>query len=192
MGRIISIGRFQKIKGKEGRKWREMDRKAVDFEMAAYEGQKKREAAFRAKYQDIFDSAPDMPFPARIKYFCQVLLDLLPCLKESAFETACMAYDDFFNFYADGIDLTLSDWCRHDPKTEALMDEVVNGYPFLQVEISVENMVGLLHGTLLNIHLIHPEEGPAAKKAFLWELVRLFEICRWMLYVFSDEGASRP
>lgn len=51
-------------------------------------------------------------------------------------------------------------------------------YPFLQIEITRENAWKVLVKTLLKIVSASPEESPAAKKEFLWHLVRLFEVFR--------------
>ena len=76
------------------------------------------------------------------------------------------------------IDRAVSDWCRRDRKTEEIECEVEDEYPFLQNEITRENAGKVLAKTLLKIVSASPEESLAAKKEFLWHLVRLFEVFR--------------
>ena len=127
------------------------------------------EADFKERYMVVLQRAPDLP-AARIKYFCSVLLHL--CAEEG-FETERLAFDDFFIFFVE-IDKAVSDWC----KTEEIECEVEDEYPFLQNEITRENAGKVLAKTLLKIVSASPEESPAAKKEFLWHLVRLFEVFR--------------
>ena len=63
-------------------------------------------------------------------------------------------------------------------KTEEIECEVEDEYPFLQNEITRENAGKVLAKTLLKIVSASPEESLAAKKEFLWHLVRLFEVFR--------------
>lgn len=147
---------------------------------------KKREDDFRKRYKDVFGSAPDMPV-ARIKYFCGVLLNLWPDVEKGDWEARRLAYDDFFSMYTEGVDKSFSDWCNIDQETDEMVNDVQDEYPFLQLEVTKDNMGTLLSETLDKIISIRPEVGDAIKKDFLWELVRLFEICRGILYVFADE-----
>lgn len=147
---------------------------------------RKRDEDFKKRYQEVFANAPAMPM-ARIKYFCGELLKLWPAVEEGGWEARRLAYDDFVSLYMEGVDRTLSDWCRRDQKTEEMTDEVSYEYPFQMLEVTKENMGPLLTETLGKAISICPEEGVTAKKEFLWELTRLFEICRGILYVFSDE-----
>lgn len=160
MHEIIPIGKFPKKK--------DFGRPVSDT--AGYQG---IEADFKERYMDVLQSAPELP-AARIKYFCSVLLHL--CAEEG-FETESLAFDDFFCFYAE-IDKTVSDWCSRDRKTEEAECEVEDEYPFLQIEITRENAWKVLVKTLLKIVSASPEESLAAKKEFLWHLVRLFEVFR--------------
>lgn len=147
---------------------------------------KKREDDFRKRYKDVFGSAPDMPV-ARIKYFCGVLLNLWPDVEKGDWEARRLAYDDFFSMYTEGVDKSFSDWCNIDQKTDEMVNDVQDEYPFLQLEVTKDNIGTLLFETLDKIISIRSEVGDAIKKDFLWELVRLFEICRGILYIFADE-----
>lgn len=149
------------------------------------EEQQKRDDDFKERYRDVYASAPDLP-AARIKYFCVVLQRLWQEMEERGWKDRYSIYDDFCSVYMYGVDRAVSDWCRYDRKTMDLCDEVQSGYPFLQLEITKDNMGLLLTGTLAKIISICPETGIAEKKDFLWEAVRLFEIYRGILYVFSD------
>lgn len=149
------------------------------------EEQQKRDADFKERYRDVYASAPDLP-AARIKYFCVVLQRLWQEMEERGWKDRYSIYDDFCSVYMYGVDRAVSDWCRYDRKTMDLCDEVQSEYPFLQLEITKENMGLLLTETLAQIISICPETGTAEKKDFLWEAVRLFEIYRGILYVFSD------
>lgn len=148
--------------------------------------QKKREDDFRKRYEDVFGSAPDMPV-ARIKYFCGVLLNLWPDVEKGGCKSKGSVFDDFFSIYSEGVDKSFSDWCKIDQKTDKMMDDVQDEYPFLQMEVRKDNMGTLLPETLERLISARPEEGAVAKKEFLWELVKLFEICRGILYIFADE-----
>lgn len=148
--------------------------------------QKKREEDFNRKYKDVFDSAPDMPV-ARIKYFCRVLWKIWQEIERRDWQDRYSIYDDFCSVYMEGVDKAFSDWCKIDHKTDEMADEVQDKYPFLQLEVTKDNMGTLLSETLDKIISICPEVGDAIKKDFLWELVRLFEICRGILYVFADK-----
>ena len=160
MHEIIPIGKFPKKK--------DFGRPVSDT--AGYQG---IEADFKERYMDVLQSAPELP-AARIKYFCSVLLHL--CAEEG-FETESLAFDDFFIFFVE-IDKAVSDWCRRDRKTEEIECEVEDEYPFLQNEITRENAGKVLAKTLLKIVSASQEESLAAKKEFLWHLVRLFEVFR--------------
>lgn len=148
--------------------------------------QQKREDDFKKRYKDVFAGAPDMPV-ARIKYFCGVLLNLWPDVEKGDWEARRLAYDDFFSMYTEGVDKSFSDWCNIDQKTDEMVNDVQDEYPFLQLEVTKDSMGALLSETLDKIISIRPEVGDAIKKDFLWELFRLFEICRGILYVFADE-----
>lgn len=152
--------------------------------------QQKRDDDFRKRYKDVFARAPDMPV-ARIKYFCGVLLKLWPDVEKGDCKSKWSVFDDFFSIYSEGVDRTFSDWCKIDQKTDKMTDEVQVEYPFLQMEVSKDNMDMLLSETLERLISARPEEGSMAKKEFLWELVKLFEICRGILYVFNDEMEAR-
>lgn len=149
--------------------------------------QKKRENAFKKRYKDVFAGAPDMPI-ARIKYFCGVLLNLWSVVEKGDLEKRRLAYNDFFSMYKEGVDKVFSGWCNIDQKIDEMVNDVQDEYPFLQLEVTKDNMGTLLSETLDKIISIRPEVGDAIKKDFLWELVRLFEICRGILYVFADEA----
>lgn len=146
----------------------------------------KRNADFKERYRDVYARVPDMPV-ARIKYFCGVLLKLWPDVEKGDCKSKWSVFDDFFSIYSEGVDRTFSDWCKIDQKTDKMTDEVQFEYPFLQMEVSKDNMDMLLSETLERLISARPEEGSMAKKEFLWELVKLFEICRGILYVFNDE-----
>lgn len=149
------------------------------------EAERKEDEDFKRRYQEIFDGAPDMP-AARIKYFCGVLLELWRAVEAGGLKCESIEYDDFCRIYMDGVDRSVSDWCRRDRKTKETDDEVQTGYPFFELEVTKQNMGCLLSETLEKIISARPEGG-AAKKDFLRELLRLFEIYRGILYVFSDE-----
>lgn len=148
--------------------------------------QQKRDVDFRKRYKDVFAGAPDMPV-ARIKYFCGVLLKLWPDVEKGSCKSKWSVFDDFFSIYSEGVDKSFSAWCKIDQKTDEMVNDVQDEYPFLQLEVTKDNMGALLSETLDKIISIRPEVGDAIKKDFLWELVRLFEICRGILYVFANE-----
>lgn len=150
------------------------------------EEERKAEEDFKVRYQEVFDNAPDMP-AARIKYFCRLMINLWRSVDAGGLKSESMEYDDFCRVYMDGVDQTISDWCRRDHKTKKMDEYVQLRYPFGLLKITKENMGRLLKETLEKILSIRPETGAAAKQNFLWELIRLFEIYRGVLYVFSDE-----
>lgn len=153
--------------------------------------QQKREDDFKKRYKDVFAGAPDMPV-ARIKYFCGVLLKLWPAVEKGDWEKRCLACDDFFSVYSEGVDKAFAGWCRRDRKTEEMSGEAKAEYPFPQMMgIPKEDIGALLSETLGKIISIRPEEGFAVKKEFLWELIRLFDICRRVLRIFEDEVNER-
>lgn len=90
-----------------------------------------------------------------------------------------------------GIDWSVSDWCRRDQKTKEIDAEVRSEYPIYEMNITKENMGYLLSETLEKIMFARPERGAAEKKDFFWQLLRLFEIYRGILYVLSDETETR-
>lgn len=147
---------------------------------------KKRDEDFKNKYRKVFENAPDKP-AARIKYFCRVLQRLWQHMEKREQKDRYSLYDDFCSIYMDGVDRTLSDWCRHDRETKKMDDEVLSKYPFFQMKIGEDNMGLLLTESLAKIISIRLEAGFAAKKDFLWEAARLFEIYRGILYVFSGQ-----
>ena len=198
MSGIIPISRFRKRKEDTMKVLAAMSGPDISaiadtpFGRQIINDEKKRDDDFKKRYRETFDSAPDMPV-ARIKYFCRVLLKLWPdAMQENDWKARSLAFDDVFNIYMQGVDKAYSDWCRRDQKTEEMAEKVESEYPFPQLlKITKENMGLLLPETLEKLLSICSEEGYDAKKEFLWELVRLFEICRGILYVFSDEVDGR-
>lgn len=121
MGGTVSFGKYKKKK--------EEDRE-MEFAQYMAESGKRRGLVFRRRYSKVFEAAPDMP-AARVKYFCGILLKLVPLIAEGDWEHRCFAYDDFCNIYMEGVDLTAQDWCRFDQGIEKIEDSVQTEYPFL-------------------------------------------------------------
>lgn len=163
----------------------------VDTPFGQYvsELEQKMDGNFRRRYQEVIESAPDMPV-ARIKYFCRELLKLQPAIGEGGWESRCSAHDDFCNIYGL-VDHAVSAWCMYDLKTKEVDDAVQCEYPFLKLEVTKENMGVVLSETLRVILSIQPEESIEAKKGFLWNIARLSEVNRGIIYLFAEEVDAR-
>lgn len=178
-----------KIVSMEEYKQRKEEEEEDEFFQYMDELYRKSEEIFRKRYGKIFAGAPDIP-AARIKYFCGILLMLVPYVAEGDWEHRCFAHDDFCRICGDGVDETLQDWCRYDPEMEQIERSVMMEY-CVNLKVTRHNMRLLLTDAIKEIISIAPEVSDTEKKEFVRKLYKLFEICRRIMDIFMDELEKR-
>lgn len=153
------------------------------------EAEEKRNKALQEKFKEVFEAAPDLPF-ARIKYFCPLMLDLVPAVMEGDRKDRSVAFDDFFYVFTDGIDMAVSAWSCYDQRVEDCIDELRMEYPILQPDTIRENIESLLTEILQKMASFVISDD-TARKDFLREYVKLFQVCRELVYMFGEEVEKR-
>lgn len=148
------------------------------------------EKIFYRRYKKVFEDAPEDP-AARIKYFCSILIKLAGIMFSDDWKERYFAYDDFFNLYMEGVDLTLSRWCVFDRRIRSIEERMERNFHFKDDRITKDNICLLLTQVLGKIVSTGQVADRAAKEKFLIQLAKLFELCRESMYIFESEMDER-
>lgn len=127
---------------------------------------------FCLRYREIYEHAPDMP-KGRIRYFCQVLLRLLPYMNTGDHVIQKFAYSDFICIYTDGILETVSVWLGSDANAESVYKETQAECYFNTDAAPKEILELCLLDTLNHLLFIENETNDTGKKGFFLDLYKL-------------------
>lgn len=153
------------------------------------EAEEKMNKALQEKFKKVFEEAPDLPL-ARIKYFCHIMLDMVPTVAVGDWEDRFDASDDFFYLYNDGVNMAVSSWGCYDRRVDECIDDLMMEYPILEPDTIRANIKPLLTGILQKMASFEIADD-AARKDFLREYVKLFQVCRELVYMFAEEVEKR-
>lgn len=145
---------------------------------------------FCLRYREIYEHAPDMP-EDRIRYFCQILLELLPYMSTGDREIMEFAYDDFICIYVDGVDETVSTWIGSDEKAEEVYKEVLAEAPLISCAGSKDTLELFIFDTLNHLLFAVNESEDIDKKDFFLDLYRLSELFQEVLHVSAQWDEER-
>lgn len=140
---------------------------------------------FCLRYREIYEHAPDMP-EGRIRYFCQVLLRLLPYMNTGDHEIQKFAYSDFICIYTDGILETVSVWLGSDANAESVYKETQAKCYFNTDAAPKEILELCLLDTLNHLLFIENETNDTGRKGFFLDLCKLSGLFQEILDVFSQ------
>lgn len=137
------------------------------------------EEKFRNKYSDVLAAGP-ISSGAKMQYFADVMLKLIPNIFHGNLDARFAAYADFCEFYISEFDPAYSDYIRENKKFE-------KEYQYKFGTMKTEKLEEELKKCLTKIVEISPEKKEEDKTEMLYQAARLFELDEILLVLFCEE-----
>ena len=137
------------------------------------------EEKFRNKYSDVLAAGP-ISSGAKMQYFADVMLKLIPNIFHDNLDARFTAYADFCEFYISEFDPAYSDYIRENKKFE-------KEYQYKFGTMKTEKLEEELKKCLTKIVEISPEKKEEDKTEMLYQAARLFELDEILLVLFCEE-----
>ena len=126
------------------------------------------EEKFRNKYSDVL-AAGTVSSGAKMQYFADVMLKLIPNIFHGNLDTRFDAFADFCEFYISEFDPAYSDYIRENKEFE-------KEYQYKFGTMKTEKLEEELKKCLTKIIEIFPEKKEEDKTEMLYQAARLFEL----------------
>ena len=137
------------------------------------------EENFRNKYSDVL-AAGSVSSGAKMQYFADVMLKLIPNIFHGNLDARFATYADFCEFYISEFDPAYSDYIRENKKFE-------KEYQYKFGTMKTEKLEEELKKCLTKIVEISPEKKEEDKTEMLYQAARLFELDEILLVLFCEE-----
>ena len=137
------------------------------------------EEKFRNKYSDVLAAGP-ISSGAKMQYFADVMLKLIPNIFHGNLDARFATYADFCEFYISEFDPAYSDYIRENKKFE-------KEYQYKFGTMKTEKLEEELKKCLTKIVEISPEKKEEDKTEMLYQAARLFELDEILLVLFCEE-----
>lgn len=137
------------------------------------------EEKFRNKYSDVLAAGP-VSSGAKMQYFADVMLKLIPNIFHGNLDTRFDAFADFCEFYISEFDPAYSDYIRENKEFE-------KEYQYKFGTMKTEKLEEELKKCLTKIVEISPEKKEEDKTELLYQAARLFELDEILLVLFCEE-----
>ena len=137
------------------------------------------EEKFRNKYSDVL-AAGTVSSGAKMQYFADVMLKLIPNIFHGNLDTRFDAFADFCEFYISEFDPAYSDYIRENKEFE-------KEYQYKFGTMKTEKLEEELKKCLTKIIEIFPDKKEEDKTEMLYQAARLFELDEILLVLFCEE-----
>lgn len=137
------------------------------------------EEKFRNKYSDVLTAGP-VSSGAKMQYFADVMLKLIPNIFHGNLDTRFDAFADFCEFYISEFDPAYSDYIRENKEFE-------KEYQYKFGTMKTEKLEEELKKCLTKIIEIFPDKKEEDKTEMLYQAARLFELDEILLVLFCEE-----
>lgn len=137
------------------------------------------EEKFRNKYSDVLAAGP-VSSGAKMQYFADVMLKLIPNIFHGNLDTRFDAFADFCEFYISEFDPAYSDYIKENKEFE-------KEYQYKFGTMNTEKLEEELKKCLTKIVEISPEKKEEDKTEMLYQAARLFELDEILLVLFCEE-----
>ena len=137
------------------------------------------EEKFRNKYSDVLAAGP-ISSGAKMQYFADVMLKLIPNIFHGNLDIRFDAWLDFCEFYMSGFDSAYSDYIKKNKEFE-------KEYQYKFGTMKTEKLEEELKKCLTKIVEISPEKKEEDKTEMLYQAARLFELDEILLVLFCEE-----